>query len=233
MKRYIPNTITCCSLASGFIASVLALQGEREAVVIWVIIAALFDFMDGFAARLLKAFSPIGKELDSLSDVISFGVAPGLMLYDSLKGAAPFLPFGSWNTYVAYLAFIIPVFSALRLAKFNIDTRQTTSFLGLPVPAHALFWTSILYAARPFAQANPVLFVAGSLLLALVSSLLLVSELPMFSMKVKSFAWQGNEMRYILAACAILFVSLWGILGIAGTILLYVVLSLLNYYHHV
>ena len=139
MKKYIPNTITCCSLASGFIAGVMALQGEFFNVVIWVMLAALFDFMDGFAARLLKAFSPIGKELDSLSDVISFGVAPGLMLYESLRLVALHLPLGSYNTWVPYMACVIPVFSALRLAKFNIDDRQTTSFLGLPVPAHALF----------------------------------------------------------------------------------------------
>lgn len=233
MKKYIPNTITCCSLASGFIAGVMALQGEFFNVVIWVMLAALFDFMDGFAARLLKAFSPIGKELDSLSDVISFGIAPGLMLYESLRLVALHLPLGSYNTWVPYMACVIPVFSALRLAKFNIDDRQTTSFLGLPVPAHALFWTSILYAVRPWMQAYPVVFAVSAILLACASSLLLVSELPMFSLKIKSLNWKGNELRYLLVGCAILFVVLWGILGIAGTILLYVILSLLNRYCHV
>ena len=228
MKKYIPNTITCCSLVSGFVASILALQGDFYCAVVWIIIAAVFDFMDGFAARMLKAFSPIGKELDSLSDMVSFGVAPGMMLYCFLREASVGLPLGTLNVYVPFLAFVIPVFSGLRLAKFNIDERQTTSFIGLPVPAHALLWSSAIYSLSPLVHANDLLLVSLTIVLAVATSLLLVSEIPMFSMKVKSLAWKGNELRYILVVCAVAFVSLWGFLGIAGTILLYIVLSIFN-----
>ena len=217
IRKHIPNTITCLSLLSGCVASVMALHGNLLSALIWIIIAAVFDFCDGFAARLLKAYSPMGKELDSLSDMVSFGFAPGMVVYWLLGEASTALPFGSLNTYIPYLAFVIPTFSGLRLAKFNIDERQTTSFIGLPVPAHALFWA-----------ANEGLFVLVTVILAFITSLLLVSEIPMFSLKVKSLAWKGNELRYILIACAIIFVALWGFLGISGTILLYIVLSIFN-----
>ena len=216
IRKHIPNAITCLSLLSGCVASVMALHGNLLSALIWIIIAAVFDFCDGFAARLLKAYSPMGKELDSLSDMVSFGFAPGMVVYWLLGEASTALPFGSLNTYIPYLAFVIPTFSGLRLAKFNIDERQTTSFIGLPVPAHALFWASVGYS------------VLVTVILAFITSLLLVSEIPMFSLKVKSLAWKGNELRYILIACAIIFVALWGFLGISGTILLYIVLSIFN-----
>lgn len=214
------------SLVSGCIATVMALQGNLLWAAIWIIIAAVFDFMDGFAARLLKAYSPMGKELDSLSDMVSFGVAPGMIVFWMLSQAG--LPLGEIGRYIPYLAFVIPAFSGLRLAKFNIDERQTTSFIGMPVPAHALFWASAGYSLVPLAQVKPVLFIVVTLVVALATSLLLVSEIPMFSLKVKSVAWKGNERRYILVGCAVLFVALFGMLGIAGTILLYILLSVFN-----
>lgn len=228
IKKNIPNTITCLSLVSGCVACVVALNGNLWLAAIWIIIAAVFDFLDGFAARLLKAYSPLGKELDSLSDMVSFGVAPGMVLFWLLSQACPALPFGSLNVYVPFLAFVIPVFSGLRLAKFNIDERQTTSFLGLPVPAHALLWASAGYSVMPIIGTYPTLFVLVSVVLAIGTSLLLVSEIPMFSLKIKSLSWKGNEFRYILVVCAVLFVALWGFLGISGTILLYIVLSIFN-----
>lgn len=228
IKNYIPNTITCLNLVSGCVASVMALEGNLMYAVVWIMLAAVFDFFDGFAARLLKAFSPIGKELDSLADVVSFGVAPGMILFVLLSWLAPTLPLGGLNEYIPYWAFIIPAFSGLRLAKFNIDERQTTSFIGLPVPAHALFWSSLGYSVQPLLPQGGVWLLVGLMALALVSSLLLVSEVPMFSLKIKSLAWKGNELRYILVACAVIFVSIWGFLGIAGTILLYVLLSIFN-----
>ena len=191
IRKHIPNTITCLSLLSGCVASVMALHGNLLSALIWIIIAAVFDFCDGFAARLLKAYSPMGKELDSLSDMVSFGFAPGMVVYWLLGEASTALPFGSLNTYIPYLAFVIPTFSCLRLA-------------------------------------NEGLFVLVTVILAFITSLLLVSEIPMFSLKVKSLAWKGNELRYILIACAIIFVALWGFLGISGTILLYIVLSIFN-----
>ena len=226
IRKHIPNTITCMSLVSGCIATVMALQGNLLWAAIWIIIPPVFDFMDGFAARLLKAYSPMGKELDSLSDMVSFGVAPGMIVFWMLSQAG--LPLGEIGRYIPYLAFVIPAFSGLRLAKFNIDERQTTSFIGMPVPAHALFWASAGYSLAPLAQVKPVLFIVVTLVVALATSLLLVSEIPMFSLKIKSVAWKGNERRYILVGCAVLFVALFGMLGIAGTILLYILLSIFN-----
>jgi len=228
IKKHIPNTITTLSLVSGCIAIVMALQGNILWATIWVIIAAIFDFLDGFAARMLHAYSVIGKELDSLSDMVSFGVAPGMILFWFLNQAAPELPLGSLNPYIPYMAFVIPALSGLRLAKFNVDERQTTSFIGLPVPAHALFWASLIYSLQPIIHTNETLLVFALIILAIGTSLLLVSEIPMFSLKIKSLAWKGNEFRYLLVAAAILFTILWGFLGIAGTILLYVVLSVIK-----
>jgi CDP-diacylglycerol--serine O-phosphatidyltransferase len=123
---------------------------------------------------------------------------------------------------------VIPVFSGLRLAKFNIDERQTTSFIGLPVPAHALFWSSLACSLQPVIHWNEALFVVAVILSATLTSLLLVSEIPMFSLKARSTAWKGNERRYLLMSCTIAFILLFGFLGIAGAILLYVLLSVFN-----
>ena len=210
ITKYIPNTITCFNLASGCFATIMALQGDLKAAIIWIIIAAIFDFSDGLAARLLKAYSPLGKELDSLSDIVSFGVAPGMSLY---------------------LAFAIPVFSGLRLAKFNVDERQSTSFIGMPVPAHALLWGSLSYVLQPFITNHALYILIACLIASMATSYLLVSEVPMFSMKVKSLKWKGNELRYILIVCGLLFLLLFGFLGIAGTMLLYIILSLFNKQH--
>jgi len=148
ITKHIPNILTCLNIVSGCIAVVAALlYGSLEMAACWIIIGAVFDFSDGFAARMLKAYSPIGKDLDSLADVVTFGVAPGVivfrLLFEITYVGVPGLASNSYQ-YLPYVAFVIPVFSALRLAKFNIDDRQTTSFIGLPVPAHALFWASIM-----------------------------------------------------------------------------------------
>lgn len=228
ITKHIPNILTCLNLISGCIACTLALHGHLYYAAVFVLAAATFDFCDGFAARFLHAYSAIGKELDSLADQVSFGVAPGMVLFYALTQAAPLLPWGNMNMYVPYLAFIIPSFSGLRLAKFNVDTRQASSFLGLPVPANALFWVSAVYATQLLITANVILYTAVALGLAVITSFLLVSEIPMFSLKIKSLGWKGNEFRYLLAAGAVVFVSLWGFLGIAGTIVLYILLSLLK-----
>lgn len=232
ITKYIPNTITCLSLICGCIACVMAFEGNILYATLWIITGAVFDFFDGFAARLFNAFSPIGKDLDSLADMVSFGVAPGMILFSLLSQAAPALPLGTVNTYVPYLAFVVPVFSALRLAKFNIDTRQATSFIGLPVPAHALFLSSAAYAVQPVIQNNPVLFVGCAVVIFFATSFLLVSEIPMFSLKIKSLAWKGNELRYILILCSVVFLIAFGFLGLAGSILLYIILSIFNKSEH-
>ena len=238
--RYIPNTLTCFNLTCGFYASVLGLSGDYFGAMVAIFIAALFDFSDGLAARLLKSYSTIGKELDSLADVISFGVAPGMMLYSFIDKLLDRL---SWNdAWVCHLfllaAFVIPVFSALRLAKFNIDDRQTTSFLGLPVPAHAILWSSLLaacssavhltdagYGLHSIPLSPSALLIVLSIA-AIATSLLLVSEIPMFSLKITSFAWKKNIFIYTLFLSAIVLISLFGIIGITVTILLYIILSL-------
>ncbi|WP_455640792.1 CDP-diacylglycerol--serine O-phosphatidyltransferase [Parabacteroides sp.] len=226
IRKHIPNTITCMSLLSGCVACIMALQGNMLWAAIWIILAAVFDFCDGFAARLLKAYSPMGKELDSLSDMVSFGVAPGMIVFWMLSQAG--LSLGEAGRYIPYLGFVIPVFSGLRLAKFNIDERQTTSFIGMPVPAHALFWASVGCSLAPLSQANSVLFIVVTVVVAFITSLLLVSEIPMFSLKIKSYGWKGNERRYILLIGGVAFIALFGMLGIAGTILLYILLSIFN-----
>lgn len=208
----------------------MALRGELPLATLWIVIAAVFDFCDGFAARLLHAYSPMGKELDSLSDMVSFGVAPGMVVFWLLERACMMTPaLGGAAGYIPYMALVIPVFSGLRLAKFNIDERQTTSFIGLPVPAHALFWSSFGYQVSSCpVPADSVGFIVGTVVMAILFSLLLVSEIPMFSLKVKSLAWKGNELRYILVAGAVVLVALFGVLGIAGTIILYITLSFFN-----
>lgn len=230
ITKYIPNTITCFNLASGCFATIMALQGDLKAAIIWIIIAAIFDFSDGLAARLLKAYSPLGKELDSLSDIVSFGVAPGMSLYVLLATAVGSSEI-SGISWLPYLAFVIPVFSGLRLAKFNVDERQSTSFIGIPVPAHALLWGSLSYVLQPFITNHALYILIACLIASMATSYLLVSEVPMFSMKVKSLKWKGNELRYILIVCGLLFLLLFGFLGIAGTMLLYIILSLFNKQH--
>lgn len=229
MKKYIPNCLTSLSLMSGSIATVMAFQGVYLWVVVWVIIAAVFDFSDGFAARLLKAYSPMGKELDSLSDMVSFGFAPSVAVYTFLS---QHLYIVSDNNlileYLPYIAFLLTIFSALRLAKFNIDERQSESFIGLNTPANALFWVSLCYGlvnTVPSVSATLIYIVLAGIF---VFSSLMVSELPMFSLKVKSLKFKGNEYRYFLALFIIVLVAYIGILGIAGGILLYIALSIVN-----
>lgn len=229
VKKNIPNLVTCCSLLSGCIATIMALDCQLSMAALWIIIASVFDFGDGFAARSLQAYSPMGKELDSLSDMVSFGVAPGMIVYRLLEQACMTISsLGSVVDYIPFFALVIPVFSALRLAKFNIDERQTTSFIGMPVPAHALFWASIGYTFQTSIPQDSIGFVVGIVVAAILLSWLLVSEIPMFSLKVKSLKWKGNELRYILIGGAVLFVVLFGVLGIAGTIILYIALSFFN-----
>lgn len=229
MKKHIPNLLTSLNLFSGCIASVMAFQGEYLWVVVFVIIAALFDFSDGFAARLLKAYSPMGKELDSLADVVSFGVAPSLTVFTFLRSHLDIITTNSAVIeYLPYIAFLLAIFSALRLAKFNIDERQSESFIGLNTPANALFWISFCYGlANTVPTVTPILIYLV-LVAILIFSSLMVSEIPMFSLKIKSLKFKGNEYRYFLALFFIILVSLLGILGIAGGILLYIALSIIN-----
>ena len=226
ITRHIPNTITCLNLFSGCIACVMAFEARYELAFLFIIIGAVFDFFDGMLARLLKAYSPIGKELDSLADDVTFGVAPALILFSFLKEPTMMYPdfLLGIREYVPYFAFLIAVFSGLRLAKFNVDERQTSSFVGLPTPANALFWGSLIVGAGDFILLNIcVLFL---LLIVVVFSLLLVAEIPMFSLKFKNLSWKDNKVSFIfLIVCAPLLFFL-GISGFAAIIAWYIILSL-------
>ena len=230
MKKHIPNTLTCLNLVCGCLAIMGALKGNLETAAIFIIIAALFDFFDGFAARLLKVSSPIGKELDSLSDVVSFGVAPGMIIYAWLvrctEGISP-LHLGTAYEFLPFIALLVPALSAVRLARFNIDENQATSFLGLPTPANAMFLGFLPLAAERLVFLNNFWVVW---LLTIVFSLLLVSRIWMLSLKFKDFKWKGmNIARYVILILGLALIPIfhWGAFPII--IMAYIIISLL--YH--
>ena len=208
LTKYLPDAITCLNLLSGSAAVILAFQDDFDMALAMIVLAAVFDFLDGLAARVFHAYSDIGKELDSLADTVSFGLAPSLILYNYLAGFTSGI-----HPYVCYIPLLIAAFSALRLAKFNLDTRQSESFLGLPVPASALFAASLAafaghykYIANTFLANNWAIPAVSVILCAL-----LVSELPMFSMKLKTLKWKDNAQRFtflciIIPAAVILLI---------------------------
>lgn len=259
--KHIPNALTCGNLAAGCLGVVWAAQGQMTAAAVCIMIACVFDFFDGFAARLLKVSSPIGKELDSLADMVSFGALPGLIMFQYINAlylyhhdlttsaflfssqdwemsaiipgysSDSFRYVGSYPWY-SYLAFSITIFSALRLAKFNVDTRQSESFIGLPTPANALFISSLAFVNRDFLVELNYLFswnLALGILLGITAlfSFLLVAPLPLFALKFKHFAWKGNEMRYIFLILSVLTLVFLKFSGIPIIIILYLILSLI------
>lgn len=225
--RNFPNALTCCNLISGCIAVKFALEGNPRLAFLFIIIGAVFDFFDGFAARKLKVSSPIGKELDSLADVITFGLAPSAMVFDMLRiSAVPESMFGAAEIY-PYTAFIMAAFSALRLAKFNLDSRQTTSFIGLPTPANALFWGSAACSVNAALLVSPAA-VYAIIFMVFATSALLVSEIPMFALKFKNFTFKDNKVRYVFLVVSLAFIIAFGIGGFAVAILWYLMLSLLT-----
>lgn len=223
--KHIPNTVTCLNLFSGCIACYMAFQARYEMALIFIILSAIFDFFDGMLARVLHAFSPIGKDLDSLADDISFGAAPSFVVFSLFKEMHYPATIEMLAPYLPYAAFLISVFSALRLAKFNNDTRQTSSFVGLPVPANALFWGALVVGAYDF-LVSPNCHPIYLLILVIVFSWLLVSEIPMFSLKFKNLSWKDNKISFIfLIICAPLLIFL-GISGFSAIIVWYIILSL-------
>lgn len=193
----IPNIITLINLFSGCMALLFLFQKDLTSVLFCLGVCLFADFLDGFAARLLKSYSDIGKELDSLADMISFGLLPGFMLFYMIQ-AGDF----STITLPGAAGFGLTLFAALRLAKFNIDTRQSESFLGMPTPSATLFIAGLLLIYR--SQPESLLFAWQSLLaIGLVLSILMVSDLPMFSLKFKGYSWKGNEIRYIFIIFAV------------------------------
>lgn len=236
MKKYIPNTITCCNLISGCIATFFAFQFEYKSALLFIVIGAVFDFFDGFAARLLHVSSPIGKELDSLADDITFGFAPAAIVFSALNelmitnSNVTVLPFIDTYIlpYVPFSAFLIAAFSALRLAKFNLDERQTTSFVGMPTPANALFWAACCSSMSESNMMDSDLSLVIVLVLGIFLSCgLLVSELPMFALKFKNFKMSGdNILRYTFIVFSAIILLGTGILGICFVILLYLMMSI-------
>ena len=220
-KKHIPNTITCLNLISGCIATYYAFESDFGMALLFIVIGAVFDFFDGMVARLLHVSSPIGKELDSLADDITFGFAPSAIVFSFLCSFHIHFPL------IPFVAFVMAAFSALRLAKFNLDERQAMGFIGLPTPANALFWGSLIVGGGDRISSLPY---AVWMILAMVlfSSYLLVAEIPMFALKFKTWGWKGNEIKYVFLATCIPLLIVMGVSGLAAIIAWYVVLSVVN-----
>ena len=227
MKKHIPNTITCCNLISGCIATYFAFMGDSKLALLFIVIGAVFDFFDGMVARLLHVSSPIGKELDSLADDITFGFAPSAIVFNYL------CTFHIHWPIIPFLAFIMAALSALRLAKFNLDERQALGFIGLPTPANALFWGSLIVGLEKWSEdyslftthdSLPYLVLCGTF----ISSYLLIAEIPMFALKFKTWGWKGNEVKYIFILSCIPLLLFLGVSGLAAIIAWYVILSIIT-----
>ena len=208
--KNLPNAVTCCNLLAGAAAVMMAAEGQFRYALLLIIAGAVFDFLDGLTARALKVQSPIGKELDSLADCITFGLAPSVMLMQTirLQTEASNYAWGWWSA----VALLMAAFSALRLAKFNTDERQTSSFIGLATPANALFWASLI-AAFPSLPSLAQWIPFAMMALMLLSCWLLVAELPFFSLKFKNLCWADNKVRYIFLIGTILLIVLAALLG--------------------
>lgn len=230
--KHIPNTITSCNLVSGCISIYLTLNGFHFAAALMIFAASIFDFFDGFAARMLNAKSPIGGELDSLSDVVSFGVAPSFILANYMKSMGVEWMVGDVNVYV-FLAFILAAFAAVRLAKFNIDTRQTSSFLGLPVPAVGLFIASLSIMMMRINENGLLMKIVNNpyffIVMILVFSWLMISEVPFFSFKMKSLKFVENKLRYILVVFAVASFAVFHWVALPFIFLFYILLSVIFY----
>ncbi len=220
MKKHIPNLLTCANLLFGFLGITFCFEWSLAWAANCILIAVVFDFFDGLVARALKVSSPIGKELDSLADVVSFGVLPALILYKLVQnqGSAFF-----------YFAIFIAIFSALRLAKFNVDARQSDAFIGVPTPANALLIASfpLIYTYQPqFTDIVTNLYVLYGIML--VMPLLLVAELPLIALKFKTYDFAKNRMKYILIVSSVILLLLLRFAAIPLIIVLYILLSILN-----
>ena len=236
MKNQIPNVVTSLNLFCGCIAVVIALQmgyNYLPLCLLFVVLGAIFDFFDGFTARILKVKNIIGKDLDSLADCVTFGVVPSVVIFVFLQKNMDLVTHNEIvMQLVPYFAFLIAIFSALRLAKFNNDARQTDSFMGLNTPANTLFWVSFCAGISSRDLAGEIYMSQGIIYTVLIGivvfSALLVSDLPMFSLKVKSFKLKGNIQRYFLFLFIIGTFYFLDYLSIAGAILLYIAMSIGN-----
>jgi len=233
--KHVPNFITCLNLAAGFIAVVFASAGSLT-LASWLIVAAMvFDFLAGFSARLLNAYSEMGKELDSLADVVSFGVAPAIILFEMIKAASGGSQGVSENIaeILPFAAVLMPVLAGLRLARFNVDTTQASVFRGLPSPGNAIAVISVVMAAEysqsPVMQSfttSPFSLAAYAVLL----SLLMVTRLPLLSNKFKGFSFKGNEWRFAMAGVTVAMLLILGVASAPLIIPVYIIMSLAAHY---
>lgn len=224
IRRNIPNALTCLNLLCGCIGVVEAFHNNLILSCLLIGVALIFDFLDGFFARLLKVTSPIGRDLDSLADMVTFGLLPSIIMYQLLMQSIPDL-FGIWK---AYAAFIIAIFSAIRLAKFNNDPRQSDSFIGVPTPANAMLIASlplIVHTESAFWK-DIIINTTNLLILSAVMSYALIMELPLIALKFKSFGWKGNESRFILIGVTVLLLVTLKFLAVPAILIVYVLLSL-------
>jgi CDP-diacylglycerol---serine O-phosphatidyltransferase len=246
IRHYIPNALTCSNLVCGCLGLVAVLEGNLIWAPYLIWLAGLFDFLDGFMARQLKVSSPIGGELDSLADMVTFGVLPAMVLFAMLRNpgalsgempgmampgmAMPGVATPGWDLpgWVPYLAFVVAIYSALRLAKFNVDTRQTTSFIGVPTPANALLISSFPLIVQQHPDWTFMWHPAFLLAVAFGMSFLLVAEIPLFALKFKDFSWRSNRIKYIFLLLSLLLIIFFKFVAIPLIILLYVLLSLLT-----
>lgn len=222
IKSQLPNTITLLNLAFGVIGIIRVLDGNILEGAVFILIAAILDFLDGFLARILKVQSPLGKELDSLADVVSFGVLPGVILFQLAQSYTE-------QIWLPYLTLIVPMLSAYRLAKFNLDTRQQDRFIGLPTPANALFISTLPYFAASWPLVSPwmesIWFSVGT---AWIMSILLISELPLIALKFKDFSFNKNKFRFLLIGISLPILIWFQLGGIPLVILSYIGLSILE-----
>ena len=226
MKKNIPNAVTCLNLFSGCLGIVFAFQGELKSASYAILVAAVLDFLDGMLARVLKAYSDIGKELDSLADVVSFGVLPSVLIYQFFLQSPQQ---DSWSTWINFSAFLIAVFSALRLAKFNIDVRQSDNFIGLPTPANALLISSFPFIIDQGGfLSSYILNTYFLLLFSIAMCILLVSEIPLISLKFKNIELKQNLLRYILVFSSLVLLVLFKFAAVPLIIILYFLISFIQ-----
>ncbi len=227
MKKQIPNAITCANLFSGCIGIIFACSGNLKLSALCILISLIFDFFDGFVARLLKVSGDMGKELDSLADVVSFGVLPAIILFQIAPKA--FFWFNNEVAILPYFAFLIAVFSAYRLAKFNLDTRQTDQFIGLPTPANAILIASIplIYEANELTLGNTTISIGLFLGFIALMCFLLVCELPLIALKFKSFSFKDNLARYLLIISSLILLVVLRYAAVPAILLVYIMLSIL------
>lgn len=226
IRRNIPNALTCGNLLCGCIGVVEAFHNNLLLSCILIGIALIFDFFDGFLARLLKVASPIGKDLDSLADMVTFGLLPSIIVYQLLMQSIPDL-FGIWK---AYPAFIIAIFSAIRLAKFNNDPRQSDSFIGVPTPANAMLVASLplIVHIEGGIWKDIIINTNNLLIFSIIMSYLLVMEMPLIALKFKSFGWAGNEARYLLLLSTMILLLTLKIVAVPAILVLYILLSAID-----